>query len=524
MGKVNDVNGIAVDKMQRVIEETIGEEGAKKVRVESSGSGVSITYVAGKTDSETFTIDLEEADDGAVLFDSEQIGALQKKLGDDFDYGKVFNFGDLDEDTAKGVLQNSIDEFTEKFGDKAFSNAYLCIFSIIRIIQDCSAKLKQAAIAMRRSAMESEIQAIENQSNEEKSAAIRGLIVSTVVFVAQAGVTAGVGRFKGKAMGAHDEAVQNDDSVKLDTKLAENTMLLNDPVKADDAMLEASQPLQDGRAQQIADQLGGYSGKLSETRITKDSVREKLETELKVKSETSEEKVQETEKTEENAQKTEEKAEKTEEKAEESEEDKPKTEAEKQKEEYLKKLDDGVAEYKAKYDEAHKDYQRELKAEHPDQDKINELKEKCETARNEYVFANATRTAAISNGPDGEPLLDKSHREERISDADYEVFAAEQKAEKTPEVKGLWKRTNRVETISRAMDNLNTLLAGFPQVFSQAAHGNAILREGDRKHAEDDYSGAQETVEGIKGTEKKTLELVGAVAESWRADMQKIFS
>lgn len=482
---IDTVKGGAAEKLRKAIEEGIGEEAARNVRIDSTEKGVSVSYVAGKTGSEAFAIDLEEAEDGSINLDPNQIESLKAKIGKDI--GKHFDFKDLGEDTVKGVVQESVADFVGKYGANSFSNTYLCVFAILRILQDSAAKLKKVAIEARSAAMHVEIQAIEAQAAEEKSAAIKGLIAAGVVFAFQATATVIAGKVKAGAESAHDNMVAKDPNVKLAKDISTNTQLLNDPEKANEAMRDAAKDLQNDRSEEIMKELGGYG--LKENEKFKDSYeglpRAKLDTEFQKAPEETE------------GLKT-------------------------QKAEYVKTLNEGVEKAEKDYSQAYKDYERERKKEHPDPKKLEQLKNECETKRKEYVFANATRTAAIANGPKGEPLLDKDERESMIIGQEESVDLAETTAGKTPEARKLWRESNRAETFSKTTDSFNTLLGSIPQMVAQSLRGKAILLEKDRKLAEDGYARSQDVVESTKESERKVIQLYGRVAESNFSSLKSI--
>ena len=481
--EINELSGSAVDKMRHILKEALGET-AEKVQVESTGKGVTITYaVKGEATPVSFTIDLEEAEDGSIIFDPVQLAALQEKLGEDFD--KYLDFSCLSDDVIRDAVQSSIDEFEKKYGDKMFTNTYLCIFAILRILQDSADKLKKAAIAARMAAMDAAIQAINNQARQELSNAITGAITAGLVCAVQITITIVASKLQIRAVNEQGKQINNDPTVKLKNEIAANTRLLSKPEAANTAMQKAAEGLPKGRAEAIMKDLGGYTGE--------DPVaggeRAKLDASLGKLGK-----------------------------------GKPESKAVTlQKEKYVQQLDRGVDSYRTKYENAKNEYDHALKKDNPSKEELAGLKAKVETARQEYVFANATRTAALANGPGGKPLIDESRCDKRIAMAEHEVDAAEAAVSYGATGQDLKKTSLKADMRAKVLDVVNNLLGNLPQLIQQILHGDIVLREGDRQQADKEYEQVQNLLGSIDENRKKVAVMFEKVTQSNLDGAKQVF-
>ena len=489
--EINELSGSAVDKMRHILKEALGET-AEKVQVESTGKGVTITYaVKGEATPVSFTIDLEEAEDGSIIFDPVQLAALQEKLAKDLDIDLDFSY--LSDDVIRDAVQSSIDEFEKKYGDKMFTNTYLCIFAILRILQDSADKLKKAAIAARMAAMDAAIQAINNQARQELSNAITGAITAGLVCAVQITITIIASKLQIKAVNEQGKQINNDPTVKLKNEIAANTRLLSKPEAANTAMQKAAEGLPKGRAEAIMKDLGGYTGK-EPIPLSDRSKLDKTIQRMPVKPK----------------------------------DDAPGGKLEskevlQRKEKYVQKLDRGVDSYRTKYENAKNEYDHALKKDNPSKEELAGLKEKVETARQEYVFANATRTAALANGPGGKPLIDESRCDKRIAMAEHEVDAAEAAVSYGATGQDLKKTSLKADMRAKVLDVVNNLLGNLPQLIQQILHGDIVLREGDRQQADKEYEQVQNLLGSIDENRKKVAVMFEKVTQSNLDGAKQVF-
>ena len=248
--------------MNDAISQTATTEAGKTAKATVSGNSLTISYTDASGNKVTMEpIELEEAQDGGILANPEAIKDLMDKIEKAFSAKDIQLDQKLLDDFAK-CLQKEVDNAKSS----SMHDTYLVIFEIIALLQRTQQTMKNSALAVRSSAMASEIQAIYNQSAAERDAAFTALFTSIGIGCLQAGFAGFMKYNEIKSELKANKAISG--QAALEQKLLDHTKLLGAPESATTEMNKCAKDLNLDTMNRIAAEVGGYSVEVDKKTVT----------------------------------------------------------------------------------------------------------------------------------------------------------------------------------------------------------------------------------------------------------------